>query len=289
MTVPVRFRDPGVRPVVDPELPLRTQRYLLKLIARRADAAGKLAIEYLGPVGLVCCVLAALVTGEGGPWLLGAIVSLIATFAIRREVTKGALTRLRRRYIEPGDLDWRSREQLHTAQGAIDVVLSSEVYRTGRLDDAAGAADLRRHEWQIALRLRDIAARRTEHAGSVASGVPGPQSAAVLDAHGRAIAIAEQATAKRVAELQRYAREVQAADAALQDWQTAEVLAGRNDRYLELVAHSAADEHAVAEIGAVTERVRQTRDVFEETMQQVGAAAQPLVFPAAGLPGPQVI
>jgi hypothetical protein len=287
MTVPDRFRDPGgVRPVFDPELPQSTQRYLLRVIARRADPARKLAIEYLGPVCLVCCVLAALVTGQGGPWLLGAITSLIATFAIRREVTTGALRRLRSQYIEAADLDWQSRERLHAAQGAIEVVLSSEVYRTGRLDDAAGAADLRRHEWQIALRLRDIAVLRAEYTGSVASGVPGPHSRAVLDAHERAIAIADHATAKRVAELELYAREVQAADAALRDWNTAEVLAGRNDRYLELVAHSAADEYAIAEIGAVTERVRQTRNAFEETMQQVGAAARPLVLGDAGPAGP---
>jgi hypothetical protein len=280
MTVPDRFSEPGVRPAVDPELPPSTQRYLLRVLAR-GDSGRKLAMEYLGPITLVFCVLAALVTGHSGLWLLGAIASLIATFAVRYEVRTAALTRLRRHYVEPGDLDQQSRERLQAAQSAIDVVLSSEVYRTGRLDNAAGPADLRRHEWQIANQLREITGLRAEHTGNVANGVPGPQSRAVLDAHERAIAIADQATGKRVAELQLYVREVQAADAALQDWQTAELLARGNDRYLDLVAHSAADDHAVAELAALTERVRHTRDLFEETMQQVSAAAQVLVFPRA--------
>jgi hypothetical protein len=270
-----------IRPVFDPALTPRTQWWLSRLIARRAQPADRLAIEFAGPLTLVICLIGALATGLSASWLGAAAVAAIGTLCAHREIPSGGLRRHRGHYVDPLELDTGCWRPLHAAQHAIDVVLRSQVYRDGLLDHAAGAADLRRHEWEIAVRLRDITTLRADYTGSMSAGPPGPQTAAVLSAHLRAITIAETAISRRVGELRRYAEEVTAADAALRDWHTAEHVARRNDRYLDLVARAEADAHAIAEITYLTERAMRTRDAFQATLDQAALAAQPLVFPDA--------
>lgn len=267
-----------VRLVVNPALAPRTERWLRRLIERQAHPDDRMMVERLGTCAVIACVLGMLVSGLAGPWAFLAAVSVIARLALRHEIGSAGLRRHRGNYVISSDLDDACLLRLRAAQRAIDAVLASEVYRTGKLEHAAGAADLRRHEWEIASRLRDIAAFRAEHADSLSAGIPGPATAAVLDAHLRAITIAQNAITRRVSELERYAREVMAADAALHDWRSAEYHARKNDRHLDLVARSVADDHAVAEFTYLTGHARHTRDAFEVTLQQAALAAQPLVL-----------
>lgn len=267
-----------VRPIVNPALAPLTKRWLERLIYRRVHPANKLVVEYVGPFALAFCSFGALVMGLQAGWLSAVLASAATTFAVRHEIVSGGLRRHRRNYIDSSVLDTACLRQLNAAQAAIDAVLRSEVYRTRLLDHAPNGADLRRHEWEIACRLRDITALRAEHTHSMSAGVPGPRTAAVLKAHLRAITIAEDATVRRIDALQLYAREVKAADTALHDWQTAEQLARRNDTYLDLVARSAADEHAVVEITYLTEQAALTHDAFRATLDQATLAAQALVF-----------
>jgi hypothetical protein len=267
-----------VRPIVDPALAPLTRRWLERLINRQAHPANKLVVEYVLPFALVFCSFGALVTGLQAGWVWAVLASAATTFAVRYEIVSGGLRRYRRHYIDSSVLDAECQRQLNAAQVAINAVLRSVVYRTGLLDHAPDDADLRRHEWEIACRLRDITVLRAEHTYSTSAGVPGPQTAAVLNAHLRAITIAQDATVRRIDALQRYAREVNAADTALHDWQTAEQLARRNETYLDLVARSAADEHAVIEITYLTEQAVLTHDAFRATLDQATLAAQALVF-----------
>jgi hypothetical protein len=276
--VDVRTRE--VRPVVDPSLAPRTQWWLKRLISKKAHPADMLAEEYIGPLALFICLVGALASGMAASWLCATVACAIAVFMMHNEVAFGGLRRHRQHFVDPVALDAACWRPLHTAQRAIEAVLRSEVYRTGMLDHAPRAADLQRHEWEIACRLRDITWLRAEYTQSM-SALPGPQTGAVLSAHLRAITIAQDATARRIDELQCYAREVAVADAALRDWQTAERVARRNDVYLDLVARSAADEHAIAEITYLTEQAIRTRDAFQATLDQATLAAQPLVFPGA--------
>jgi hypothetical protein len=275
----VKVSTREVRPVVDPGLTPLTQRWLKRLIARKAHPADKLAVEYISPVALSICLLGTLVSGLAAPWLCATAVSAIATFVAHHEIISGGLHRYRHRFVDPSVLDTACLGPLRCAQEAIDAVFDSEVYEAGLLDHAARAADLKRHEWEIACRLCDITRLRSEYSHSMSAGVPGPQTAAVLSAHLRAITLAQDATTRRVEELRRYSDEVVAADAALRDWQTAEYVARRNDRYLDLVARSEADEGAIAEITHLTEQAVRTRDAFQATLDQAALAAQPLVFP----------
>lgn len=268
-----------VSPVIDPALPRRTQQWLPRLIRRAVHPSEKVLIEYVGPLALICCLLAWFVSGLAAPWLWASVVAAVVSFAIRHEVTSGALARYHDRFVDPAALDITCLRPLRAAQTAINDVVRSEVYRAGMLTHAAHAADLRQHEWEIACRLREITKLDAEYAGSMSAGVPGPKTAAVLHAHSRAIDIAREATARRVAELERYAAVVKAADAALRDWKTAQQVADRNDLYLDLVAGSEADQQAVAEIMYLADQAIRTRDAFESTLNQAMLAAQPLVLP----------
>jgi hypothetical protein len=269
----------AIRPAFDPRLSERTQRWLTRLVSRAAHPADLMAVEYLGPTALICCIVGALVSDLATWWLAASVLSAVVTAFVHREVTSAGLRRCRGQFVEPSALDAGCCELLCRAQRAVDAVLGSQVYRTGLLNNAAGTGELKGHEWEIAIRLRDIAQLRAEHASSISGGVPGPRASAVLGAHLRAVTIAHDATLRRVSELERYAAEVAAADAALQDWEAAEELTRRNDYYLDLAARSAADELAIAEITALAEQAVSAHEAFRDSLHHAALAAGALSLP----------
>jgi hypothetical protein len=184
--------------------------------------------------------------------------------------------------IEPASLDDSSRQLLRRAQLAIDAILGSEVYAADLLGHAAGESALRRHEWEIASTLREITALRAEFDANMLDASRGPMTDTVLESHRRALAVAQQATASRVCAIERYAAQVRVTDAARLDWQNALKVAGLNDRYLDLLARTAADELAIAEITGLTEQACAANEAFRENPRLDIAAAEALDFPARG-------
>ena len=218
--------------------------------------------------------------GWVGGGVLAAAAVLMATGVI--EVSSGAPDhRDRDRIVDPSDLDGPCRELLLRAQRAIAAVLGSEVYASDMLDHAAGEMVLRWHEWDIAAALRVITRLRAEVAASAAAGGAGPMAAAVLDSQQRAVTLARDATEARVGALESYAVQVQAADAAQQDWLSALRLSALNSQYLDLVARTAAGEHALAEITGLTEQAVTAAEVFRGSLHQAAPAAEALALPAA--------
>jgi hypothetical protein len=276
-----------IKPVVDPALTPVSQWWLRSLIARRGNPADKPIVEHVVRFGLIVCVLGWLRSDLGLAWLGATAAWIVVTFAMRYEIRTSGLRRYRDHFVEAADLDAASSGELHAAQRAIDTVIAAEVYRNGLLGEAPATWLLRQHEWEIASRLRKITLGRAAYTLSLSAGVPGPQTAAVLGAHGRAVTIAQEAASRRVRQLRAYADVVVAADAALHDWRTAEQEAGKNHLYLDLVAHSAADEHAVAEFTDLIEPAILTRDAFLATLNQATLAAQPLVLPESPQYWPQ--
>jgi hypothetical protein len=189
------------------------------------------------------------------------------------------LYQLRRRdqVVVPSSLDRPCRELLRRAQAAIDAALQPGTGEAG-LPDTVTDATLQQHEWEIAVALRDITDLRAEHELNAAASA-GPMTAAVLQPHQRAVRLAQDAIVSRVTALERYAAEVAAAEIAYRDWQDALRLSGLNDRYLDLVARTAADEHAVAEISGLTEQATAAARAFRETVGQVSQAAAALALP----------
>jgi hypothetical protein len=215
-----------------------------------------------------------------GGGVLAAAAVLMATGVI--EVSSGAPDhRDRHRIVDPSDLDGPCRELLLRAQRAIAAVLGSEVYASDMLDHTAGEMVLRWHEWDIAAALREITRLRAELAASAAAGGAGPMAAAVLDSQQRAVTLARDATEARVGALESYAVQVQAADAAQQDWLSALRLSALNSQYLDLVARTAAGEHALAEITGLTEQAVAAAEVFRGSLHQAALAAEALALPVA--------
>jgi hypothetical protein len=169
------------------------------------------------------------------------------------------------RYLTGADFDARSRVLLRRAQDAVDAVTSAEVYRAGLLD----APELAEQEWDIAVALREHAQLRVARA-ELAPAEVGTAVAAVLASQAEVARAAEASLADRVAALERYADEVRSADAAYQDWQRAAALAKLNDRHLDMLARTAADELGIAEIEAMSQQARAVRLALRELCERPG-------------------
>ena len=168
------------------------------------------------------------------------------------------------RYLTGADFDARARALLRRAQDAADAVTSSQVYRTGLVDQPAVSAALTEQEWDIAQALREQAGLRAKRAElselSGLSGRPGspagPQATRLLDRHVQAAQAAEDSVASRVAALERYVAEIREADAAYRDWQHAAALTDLSGPHLDMLARTAADQYHIAEIEAMSRHAR---------------------------------
>lgn len=279
-----------VNPVADPSLAAQARRRPARQVnssVNEAAAAVGCGGLVVGTAGLIVSVVLHFVTGLSWWWVGGSAIAAAAVFVVVGvatpiiEVSSGTPDhRDRDRFVEPSDLDDSCRELLRRAQRAIGAVLGSGVYAGDLLDHAAGEMVLRWHEWDIAAALRQITRLRAELGSAAAAGAAGPMAAAVLDSQQHALMLARDVIAARVSALERYAAQVQAADAAQQDWLSALRLSGLNDRYLDLVARTAADEHASAEITGLTEQAATAAQVFRGSLHQATMAAQALAFPA---------
>ena len=189
--------------------------------------------------------------------------------------------------VLPSALDRTSRMLLIRAQAAIssalDPVIDETVQSAAEPADLLAALTLRRHEWQIAVALRDITDLRAEHQFNAATSA-GPLTDSILGPQQRALQLAHDAIASRVTALECYAAEVLAASSAIRDLEDALRISDLNDQYLGLVAHTAADEHALIEISGLTDQASAAAQAVRESMRQVGQAAAALALPepAAG-------
>jgi hypothetical protein len=196
----------------------------------------------------------------------------------RQQITgrAGPLRQVRRRdeVVSPLALELECRNLLQRAQRAIMAIVTSRVY-AGDLRGTVQEPVLRQHEWEIAVALREITELLLDLVASNAGRTPGPLTAPVLLAQNRAISIARDATTARILALELLAAQVAAAEAARRDWETAHQMAANNDKYLDLVARTAADQHATVEITDLADATQAVR----ETLQRATQAAEALVLP----------
>jgi hypothetical protein len=257
----------GAVPVSDPSLAGPADRSALMLAAGACWLASAVCIT----------VMAA--RGASVAWIIAWLTAAAAAVAVTRMADLRSTRRDSSRVIEPSGLDDSGRQLLRRAQLAIGAILSSDVYTADLLDRAAAQTALKRHEWEIASTLREITALRAESGTSLPGASPGPMTDAVLESHRRALALAQQATTARVCALERYAAQVRVTDAARLDWQSALKFAGLNDRYLDLLARTAADDQAIAEITTLTEQASAADEAFRESLRRATIAAEDLVLP----------
>jgi len=191
--------------------------------------------------------------------------------------------RQRDQVVVPSALDRVSRELLIRVQTAISSALGSVIDDAVQSPDILAESALRWHEWQIAIAVRDITDLRAEHEYNAAASA-GPLTDSVLGPQQRALQLAQDAIESRVTALERYAAEVLAARSACRDLADALRISNLNDSYLGLVAHTAADEHAITEISGLTDQATAAAQAVRESMRQVGLASAALALsePAAG-------
>jgi hypothetical protein len=75
------------------------------------------------------------------------------------------------------------------------------------------------------------------------------------------------------------AAHVGAAEAARRDWELAHQAAAKNDRYLDLIARTAADQHTSAQITGLAEQAALVSQALRETLQLATLAAEALALP----------
>jgi hypothetical protein len=188
------------------------------------------------------------------------------------------------RIIRLQDLDGGCQKIARRAHQAIDAILGSMAYADNLLHQPELEMTLRRHEWEVALILRDVTKLRARHAGfqpgHPMAQQPGPLTSAVLDPQQRVLAQAERSADKRVSAIERYAAEVKAVDGARVDWESSMRLSGLNDSFLDLAARTAADEHVIGELKSMTDRARAAAGVYYDSLARAALAAEALVFQA---------
>ena len=194
----------------------------------------------------------------------------------------GPLRQIRRRdeVVSPLALELGCRGLLHRAQRAIAVIVTSGLYAR-ELHGTVEEPVLRQHEWEIAVSLREITELLLDLVSSAGGAAMGPMTGAVLLSQNRAVALARDSTTARVLGLELLAAHVAAAEAARRDWETAHQAAAKNDKYLDLVARTAADQYAGTEITGLTERAAEAAQALRETLQRATLAAEALALPAA--------
>jgi hypothetical protein len=188
--------------------------------------------------------------------------------------------RYRDQVVSPLAVELECRKLLHRAQRAIAVIVTSGLYAR-ELHGTVEEPVLRQHEWDIAVSLREITELLLDLVSSAGGAAMGPMTGAVLLSQNRAVALARDSTTARVLGLELLAAHVAAAEAARRDWETAHQAAAKNDKYLDLVARTAADQYAGTEITGLTERAAEAAQALRETLQRATLAAEALALPGA--------
>jgi hypothetical protein len=166
------------------------------------------------------------------------------------------------RYLTGADLDADGRVLLRRAQDAADAVRSAAVSKAGLLDDVSVDSALVSQEWDIALALREQARLRARRA-AVGDAEPGSAAAELLARHRDAARAAEESVSRRVDALERFAAEVRAADAAYRQRLQHEAVAELSAPHLDLLARTAADDHGIDELDAMTRQAATLRESLE--------------------------
>jgi hypothetical protein len=270
--------------VIDPGLPADERRRLARK-AKTSAHEGIVALAHgVGMISvffLVVTFILVFADNISWWWPIGGLVSV---FLCNRLAGVGGTPTVSERdeghCVAVTELNAKYRKLFSRSQQAISVVLGSDVYSDDLLGQAADENVLRRHEWEIAVALREITRLGATLDSNTGDGPPGPQTAAILDSHKRALKVALEAIRSRVTALERFAEQVEAADNAKLDWKRAMKVSDFNEKYRELVARTAADELAVAQLAEMTDQAATAAQTFNESLHQAALAAEALALPA---------
>ncbi|WP_052422887.1 hypothetical protein [Nonomuraea candida] len=157
-------------------------------------------------------------------------LAVIDSFIPRLRVSR---TPYRDRLVLVPELSPSARSLLERARAAVMTVYTSQAMRKRLLDGLANEVLLPRQIWEIAMLLR-VQTHLQEEQDRARRGVVTPELLAVLEPQQEALRRSVASVTARVEQLERYARRVQEADAALR----AREALDNNDKYRALLAHT---------------------------------------------------
>jgi len=278
-----RQEPESVAHVVDPSMSAEAQNRLIRKIRRSNSEAANDAVGcgfVLAAIGSITLPVLHFAIGLSWWWMLTSVLPIAIGNALAPTLSSKLNNQDYSQFVRTSDLDESSRVHMFRAQKAVRGIVKSRVYANGSFDQAVNEPALRRQAWEIAVALRKISKLRSELKASTEHSEPGPMTTKVLESQQHALTLATNATIARIDALERYAREIEMADVAERDWRDAVKASGSNDQYLDLIARTAADEHAIAEIQDWTEQASAAAKVFREHLYRASLAAEALALPA---------
>ncbi|MEV8098841.1 hypothetical protein [Kitasatospora sp. NPDC085879] len=238
---------------------IATQRHAAQLPGvgtGHTTSAGGFGVGFL-------CVLGALAAA-------GVVLSWRAARPNAQEVADAkAIGAAAGRYVLPGGLSDEAVELLYRAQRATARVLATAVHCDGLLDDQRNQVVLPAQVWELAQHLAehsDLAGRQPEQAA-------GGRVVPLLKAHRAALAASLAGLERRVTVLEDYAEQAVLADRRYVELQQVEQLERSGAGVLDLLARTAADDLAVAEVEGMTVQAAVLAEAFTTALQQAKDAA----------------
>ncbi|WP_189177559.1 hypothetical protein [Streptomyces lasiicapitis] len=178
------------------------------------------------------------------------------------------------RWVRPKQLTDDAQALLVRAQRAADTILGSSVHRLSLLDRPRNEVMLPEHEWEIATGLRDYS-RLVEQEPAT------PRSEKVTELLGvrrKALDVSRDSIERRVTALEAYADQVTEADATYEELQQIQQLSDGSSDVLDLLARTARDDLAAAELDSLTGEAAVVAKTFAralETAKRSAVAALP--------------
>ncbi|MET9466563.1 hypothetical protein ABZY44_17500 [Streptomyces sp. NPDC006544] len=180
-----------------------------------------------------------------------------------------ALNAAAEHYVQDRDLTKDTRHLLARAQRAQSAILASQVHRLDLIDRQRNEVVLPVQVWEIASALRDYSRLSDNTAGDSSSA----EVVALQAARRQALRVSRDGVEQRIAALEEYAAQVREADLRYQELQQIQRLVEGNDEALDLLARTAADALAVAEIEAMAKEAAIVAKTFSTALDRASAAA----------------
>ncbi|MFJ6669446.1 hypothetical protein [Streptomyces sp. NPDC091383] len=200
------------------------------------------------------------------------VVVWAAGSVLERRSQRDRLRRMRdarAQYVMETDLSEDAGQLLARAGTAANAVLRSAVHKQDLIDRQRNEVALPQQQWEIAETLREYS--RLVKAAPVKA--EGDKVTALLDTRRRALQASLDGITRRVVALEGYAAQVAEADRQYRELQQIQALTAGGSDVLDLLARTARDDLAVAEIEGMTGEAAAVADAFTTALESAKEAA----------------
>ncbi|MFB7983949.1 hypothetical protein [Streptomyces vinaceus] len=172
-------------------------------------------------------------------------------------------------YVQDRDLTDDTRGLLVRAQRAQSTIIGSQVHRLDLIDRQRNEVVLPVQVWEIASARREY----SRLSGSTAADSSSAEVVALQAVRRQALRVSRDGVEQRIVALEEYAAQVCEADLRYRELQQIQRLVEGNDDALDLLARTAADALAVAEIEAMSKEAAIVAKTFSSALDRASAAA----------------